>query len=155
MKRTLLDAGLDTRLLLLIPCSTVLTVLFLVLAAMYLSADELGRTLSETFEMFTTLLFLGLMAAVLAWQWTLPPALAGWVTGRLVLRRLGIPRYPSSILSGCLAAGCGTLGMPGGWPPDPTDADYMLLALPALASGALSAAVIYRKSKLPRPSMYI
>ncbi|WP_300033444.1 hypothetical protein [uncultured Roseobacter sp.] len=154
MRQTLSDAGLDARLLLLIPFSTVLTVLFLVLAGMYLSAGEFSRTLSEAFEIFVTLLFFSLMAAVLAWQWTLLPALAGWVASQVFLRRLGVPSYPTRILGGCMAAVCGMMGMPGGWPPDPTDANYMLLAVPALAGGAISAAIIYRKPKPPRQSMY-
>lgn len=131
--------GIDHRLLLLIPLSTVLTVIGAACASWFgagAQTDMLG-----IIPMFA---LAGLWLAVHLLPTTLPWALGCWVAARIVCWKLGLSERVSAVGSGCVA-GLGTVMLAFGGPQNIADTMMVQLCIISALSGAIAAALVYRK----------
>jgi hypothetical protein len=140
--------GIDRRLLVLIPLSTVLCVLILstimVIPSMLLSPGV------EPLLALPFFMGIGLMMAVFAWPVSLPLSLLGWVAAFAFLRGRGLTDRAAAMVAAGLAGVCGAVGFviwmpPTGEPGNTVGLGLFAVLLPVVVAGSVMAArLIYR-----------
>jgi hypothetical protein len=140
--------GVDWRLLVLIPLSTVLCVLImstLMVIRSMLSSPGIEPLLALPFFMG-----IGLMMAVFAWSVSLPLSLLGWVGAFAFLRGRGLSDRSAAMVAAGLAGVCGSAGFVFWMPPSVEPGNTIGLGLfgvllPVVVVGSvLAARLIYR-----------
>jgi len=140
--------GIDRRLLVLIPLSTVLCVL--IMSTLMVIPSMLSSPGVEPLPALPFFMGIGLMMAVFAWPVSLPLSLVGWVVAFAFLRGRGLSDRSAAMVAAGLAGVCGSVGfifwMPRSAEPGNTIGLGLFgVLLPVVVVGSVPAArLIYR-----------